>query len=129
MNNIGYAYDNDTHQLNEGIVVLPVDSDNDGTISDSEKFYDTKDVLVKAIGEDKYPSPPARDLYLVAKGVPTDTVLVAFLEYVLTQGQKYNVPAGYIEMSTEKVQFGLKRLGIAAADSVAVSDVTAVQAE
>lgn len=123
LNNIGYAYDNDTHQLNPGLNVLPIDGDGDGVISPGESFYETKDVLVKAIGDDKYPSPPARDLYMVTNGIPKDAAVVAFLHYILTKGQKYNVPAGYIEMSTEKVQFGLERLGIvaAAADSVAVS--------
>lgn len=110
LNNIGYAYDNDTHLPNEGLTVLPIDTDNDGQISDEESFYDTKDDIIEAIANDRYPSPPARDLYLVTNGVPTDPVVVAFLEYVLTRGQRLNVPAGYIGMSDEKVQSSLALL-------------------
>lgn len=110
LNNIGYAYDNDTHLPNDGILVLPIDADANGTITPDEQFYDTKDQLVAAIAEDKYPSPPARDLYLVTKGVPTDPVVVAFLRYVLAEGQAKNEPAGYIAMSDEKIARSLALL-------------------
>lgn len=102
-NNIGYAYDNDTHKPNDGILVMPIDIDGNGRITPDERFYETKDRFIEAIAEDKYPSPPARDLYLVTKGVPTDSVTVAFIKYVLGKGQEKNVPAGYIGMSEEKV--------------------------
>ena len=112
MNNIGYAYDNDTHRPNEGLLVLPIDVDGDGVISVEESFYDTKEAFVAAIAAGRYPSPPARDLYLVSKGVPERPVVKAFLQYVLTEGQKYNEPVGYISMSEDKVQESLSKLGV-----------------
>lgn len=113
-NNIGYAYDNDTHKPNDGILVMPIDIDGNGRITPDEQFYDTKDRIVEAISQDKYPSPPARDLYLVTKGVPTDSITVAFIKYVLGKGQEKNIPAGYIGMSEEKVQKSLDMLDAAA---------------
>lgn len=110
-NNIGYAYDNDSHKLNTDLQIFPVDSDGDGSISADEQFYDLKDNVTKAIAEGRYPSPPARDLYLVTKGVPTDPVVVAFLKYVLTDGQKKNEPVGYIEITQEKIEKSLNLLG------------------
>ena len=109
-NNIGYAYNNDTHKLNDGLEIFPVDANEDGTITDDEKFYDVKESVTKAIAEGKYPSPPARDLYLVTKGVPTDPVVKAFLQYVLTDGQKKNDPVGYIKISQDKLDKALKTL-------------------
>jgi phosphate transport system substrate-binding protein len=109
-NNIGYAYNNDTHKLNDGLEIFPVDANEDGTITDDEKFYDVKESVTKAIAEGKYPSPPARDLYLVTKGVPTDPVVKAFLQYVLTDGQKKNAPVGYIKISQDKLDKALQRL-------------------
>ncbi len=109
-NNIGYAYDNDTHVLNEGLEIFPVDADGDGKISDEERFYAKKEDITKAIAEDRYPSPPARDLYLVSKGVPTDPVVAAFLKYVLTKGQEKNDPVGYIKISQDKLDKALERL-------------------
>lgn len=109
-NNIGYAYDNDSHQLNADLQIFPVDVDGNGSISADEQFYAKKEDVTKAIADGKYPSPPARDLYLVSKGVPTDPVLVAFLKYVLTDGQKKNEPVGYIEIPQEKIEKSLKLL-------------------
>ena len=65
---------------------------------------------MKAVADNKYPSPPARDLYLVSNGVPTNPAVVAFLEYILTEGQKECAPAGYIGLSDEKLQKGLTQL-------------------
>ena len=110
LNNIGYAYDEKSRKPNPGLLVVPVDRDNDGVISSEEYFYDTKDDFIAAVSENKYPSPPARDLYLVSHGVPTNPVLVAFLEYVLGDGQCHNVPAGYIGIDEEKLQRGRELL-------------------
>ncbi len=110
MNNIGYAYDNDTHKLNDGLLILPLDSNNDGQITPDEDFYALKDSVTKAIAEDRYPSPPARDLYLVSKGVPKNAAVREFLRYVLTDGQVKNAPTGYIEISSEKIKNELELL-------------------
>lgn len=110
LNNIGYAYDEKSRKPNPGLLVVPVDRDNDGVIGSDEYFYDTKDDFIAAVSENKYPSPPARDLYLVSHGVPTNPVVVAFLEYVLGDGQCHNVPAGYIGIDEEKLQRGRELL-------------------
>jgi phosphate transport system substrate-binding protein len=110
LNNIGYAYDNNTLKPLPGIRVLPVDGNNNGKIDPDEDFYASKDQITKAIAEGRYPSPPARDLYLVTKGLPTSPVVIAFLKYVLTDGQKLNAPVGYIEIPQEKLDKALAKL-------------------
>lgn len=110
LNNIGYAYDTKTGKPNPGILVAPIDVNGNGQIDPEEDFYDTKADVVKAIADGRYPSPPARDLYFVSKGVPTDPVVVAFLRYILTDGQKENSPQGYIEIPQEKLDASLKLL-------------------
>lgn len=110
LNNIGYAYDAKTKKPNPGILVAPIDVNNNGKIDPEENFYDTKDKLAKAIADGKYPSPPARDLYLVAHGNPKNPVVVAFLKYVLTEGQKFAAPQGYISISKDKLAKELKQL-------------------
>ena len=109
-NNIGYVYDEQTRKPNPGILVLPLDVNNNGQIDPEEQFYDTKDDIVQAISEGKYPSPPARDLYLVSKGKPTNPAVIAFLKYILTDGQQYNGPVGYIALEQEKLDKGLEQI-------------------
>ena len=109
-NNIAYAYDLKTKKPNPGILVLPIDVNNNGRIDASENFYATSNQLISAIAQGKYPSPPARDLYLVANGKPTNPAVVAFLKFILTEGQKYNVPNGYISLSKDKLNKGIAKL-------------------
>ncbi|MDR1584424.1 MAG: PstS family phosphate ABC transporter substrate-binding protein [Prevotellaceae bacterium] len=110
LNNIGYVYDEASRKPNPGMLPLPIDVNNNGVLDPDEVFYDTKDNLIKAIGEDRYPSPPARDLYLVSKGKPAKPEVVEFIKYVLSEGQKNNIPAGYISIPKEKLQRGLREL-------------------
>ncbi|MBQ0030966.1 MAG: PstS family phosphate ABC transporter substrate-binding protein [Bacteroidales bacterium] len=110
LNNIGYAYDNNTLKPLPGIRVLPVDANANGKIDPEEDFYASKDQLTKAIADGKYPSPPARDLYLVSNGVPTNPAAVAFLKYALTEGQKANEGVGYITIPQEKLDAALQKL-------------------
>lgn len=109
-NNIAYAYDFKTKRPNPGILVLPIDVNNNGKIDAAENFYGTSTQLIAAIADGKYPSPPARDLYLVSNGKPTNPVVVAFLKFILTEGQKYNVPNGYIILPKEKLNKGIAKL-------------------
>ena len=106
-NNLAFAYNMTTRMPNPGIVVLPIDVNDNGRIDDEERFYDTKDLVIEAIAAGIYPSPPARDLYMVTNGIPQNPALIAFLKFILTEGQQYNVPVGFISLSEEKLQEGL----------------------
>jgi len=108
--NIGYAYDAGNKLPNKNIVVLPIDIDGNGKIDASENFCSTKDQVVTAIETGVYPSPPARDLYLVTNGKPQNPNVVKFIRYILKDGQKENIPAGYVGMSSESISESLKRL-------------------
>ena len=109
-NNIAYAYDLKTKRPNPGILVLPIDINKNGKIDAAENFYTTSNQLITAIAQGKYPSPPARDLYLVSNGKPTNPVVKEFLKYILTVGQKYNVPNGYISLPKSKLNNGIEKL-------------------
>lgn len=111
-NNIGFVYDSKTHLPIEGVRVLPIDTDGNGRIDPEEDFYATSDDLARTISQGLYPTPPARNLYLVSRGVPTDPVVRAFLDYVIGQGQDRNAEAGFIAISAEQAADVHTRLGI-----------------
>lgn len=108
-NNLSYAYDEKSRKTNPGIAIIPMDVDGNGIIENHELFYDTKDQVIQAIMDDKYPSPPARDLYLVSNGTPDKPEVIAFIQYILTRGQEHNVPSGYISLSQAKLDEGLAK--------------------
>lgn len=111
-NNLSYAYDEKSRKPNKGLVIFPMDVNGNGQVDPEESFYDTKDNIIKAIAEGRYPSPPARELYLVSNGKPQKPEVLAFLEYILTKGQELNVPLGYININQNELNVSLKKLGM-----------------
>lgn len=109
-NNLAYAYDPQTHRPQDNLAILPIDSDMDGCIDESEDCYETKEKLVNAIEQDLFPTPPARNLYFVSKGAPKDSASLAFLQYVLKEGQRFNEPAGYVRISGKMQSENMKTL-------------------
>ena len=109
-NNIAYAYDLKTKRPHAGILVFPIDVNNNGKVDGAENFYVTSSQLISAIAQGKYPSPPSRELYLVSNGKPTKPAVIAFLKYILTQGQKENVPNGYIGVSSSALKASIAKL-------------------
>lgn len=109
-NNIGYVYDSKTKKQLAGIKVLPIDINNDGKITPDENFYDSMDDLITAVANGKYPSPPARELYFVSHGKPQKEVVIKFLNWILTDGQKYVNESGYITLSKETITAELKKI-------------------
>ena len=102
-NNVNYAYDMKTRKTYEGLTVIPLDQNGNRIIDPEEKFYDNLDSLVQAIQNGRYPTPPARDLYFVARGKPTNPVVITFLEWILTDGQKYVHESGYVQLADTKI--------------------------
>ena len=109
-NNINYAYDTKSKRQIQGIRVIPIDLNNNRSLDENESFYDTRDELITAIASGEYPSPPARDLHLVAHGRPVRQIVLAFINWILGEGQQYLSESGYITLSEEKIRDGLNKL-------------------
>jgi len=109
-NNLNYAYDNSTGKPIDGLTLAPIDLNSNGQVDENEDFYDTKAGFLDAVASGAYPSPPARDLYVVAKdefkGLAKD-----FVQWILTDGQQYVSETGYVGLTSEKLQEGLTKLG------------------
>jgi phosphate transport system substrate-binding protein len=109
-NNLNFVYDMTTRKPYDGIDVVPIDLNGNGKIDPEEDFYGSLDRVMDAIRNGKYPSPPARDLYFVSAGKPINKVVLAFLNWILTDGQKYLSEAGYVPVSQDKLKVGLEKL-------------------
>ena len=109
-NNIAYAYDINTKKPYRHIAVMPLDLNGNGRIDPEEDFYSTSTELNAAIADGRYPSPPARNLFLVSNGIPEKPEVLAFLEFILTDGQEYAPEVGYIGLSEELLEEELTKL-------------------
>jgi len=110
-NNLNFAYDARTKKPVEGLEICPIDLDGNGRLDPAEAVYASRDDLIKAIAANVYPSPPARELYFVVKGKPSNALLVEFIRWVLTEGQKYAPEQGYLPLGPERIARGLAALG------------------
>ena len=109
-NNLGFVYEMQTRKVYAGLAVIPIDLNENGVIDPDENFYGTMDQVMKAINDGKYPSPPARDLYFVSGGKPESPLVKAFLQWVLTDGQKYVSEAGYVNIKPDQIAKELQKL-------------------
>lgn len=98
-NNLNYAYDFTTGRPVEGAKVVPLDINRNWT-ADPNEVYETKEAAVTAVNQGDYPSPPARDLYLVTQGQPGE-LAAAFIKWVLTEGQQHVPEMGYVALSPD----------------------------
>ncbi len=98
--NLNSVFDLTTGKLVQGAVVPPVDINSDGK-ADPNEYYQTKDEAVKVIADGTYPSPPARFENLATKGKPTGLTL-AFIQWILTDGQKMLGQAGYVPLTAQQ---------------------------
>ncbi|HUL21076.1 MAG TPA: substrate-binding domain-containing protein [Thermodesulfobacteriota bacterium] len=108
-NNLNYAFDLKTGLPPKGLRVVPVDLNENGKI-DPEEDLPSKSRAIQAIASGVYPSPPARDLYLLTKdgfkGLTRE-----FIQWILTEGQKYVDETGYIQLKKTQVSAALRMLG------------------
>ncbi|HEY8402662.1 MAG TPA: phosphate ABC transporter substrate-binding protein, partial [Cytophagaceae bacterium] len=109
-NNVIYVYDLASRKKFDGIEVIPIDINGNDKIDEEEKFYDNLEAITTAIGDGRYPSPPARELYFISKGKPENQAVLKFLEWVLVDGQKFIDQAGYIKLPQESINNELNKL-------------------
>lgn len=108
-NNLNYAYDMKTGAPLPGIAVVPIDVNENGRI-DREESLRTKKEAMEAVLSGRYPSPPARDLYLVTKDAFAGPAKI-FVEWILTDGQKYIDEVGYLKIGSAQMKEALRKTG------------------
>jgi len=108
-NNLNYAYDSETGSPVMGIQVVPLDVNGNGQVDPGEAL-DLKEQALEAVRNGEYPSPPARELYLVTNGQPQGLVR-EFILWVISNGQAYVSETGYIPISGEKLELERQKLG------------------
>ncbi|KAF0237780.1 MAG: phosphate transport system substrate-binding [Prolixibacteraceae bacterium] len=109
-NNTIYLYDNETGNKNKGIEAIPIDINENGVVDAEEANYDKLGQILDAIAAGKFPSPPARDLYLVSKGKPQKQATLDFLKWVITKGQAFVQEAGYVPLNISTLDEQLSKL-------------------
>jgi phosphate transport system substrate-binding protein len=107
-NNLGYVFDNATGKPVAGAIPAPIDKDGNGQAGPDE-LIQSKAQAVDMIVQGKYPEPPARVENLVTNGKPTG-LTQAFLQWILTDGQKFVGEAGYVPLSQDQLNTAMQKI-------------------
>ena len=108
-NNLNFAYDLKTGQPVPGLQIVPIDVNENGRIDPNERLGNKREAI-SAVESGVYPSPPARDLYLVTKESFKGPVKV-FVQWILTDGQRYTDEVGYLKIGEKQIDEALKKIG------------------
>jgi phosphate transport system substrate-binding protein len=106
--NLNSVFDLSSGKMIAGIVIPPIDVNTNGK-ADAEETYKGKEDAFNAVANGTYPSPPARFENLATKGKPTGLTL-AFIQWILTDGQQYLEQAGYVPLTAEQQAESLAKL-------------------
>jgi phosphate transport system substrate-binding protein len=106
--NLNSVFDAASGNPVQGIVVPPIDINANG-VTDANESFQSKDAAVKVIADGTYPTPPSRFENLATKGKPTGLVL-AFIQWILTDGQPYLDQAGYVRLTPEQQAESMAKL-------------------
>jgi phosphate transport system substrate-binding protein len=107
-NNLNYAFDASSGRAVQGAFIVPLDNNGNGEM-DPDEWFESKGQAVRAVAEGFYPSPPARDLNLVTFGEPSG-IVQDFIEWILTDGQRYVNEVGYIGLNSEQLKNELGKI-------------------
>lgn len=106
--NLNSIFDLSSGDLVTGIIIPPIDIDKNGK-ADAIETYKVKGDAFGAVANGTYPSPPARFENLATKGKPTGLTL-AFIEWILNDGQQYLESAGFVPLTAEQQAESLAKL-------------------
>jgi phosphate transport system substrate-binding protein len=107
--NLNSVFDVSSGKLVAGGLLPPIDANGNGLVDGADEYYQSKTDAVAAVSSGKYPSPPSRFENLATLGKP-DGLKLAFIKWILTDGQKYLDAAGYVPLTPDQQAESLKKI-------------------
>ena len=102
--------DFENQNIVENIKLLPVDRNGNGLIDYNEKIYDDYNSFSRGIWIGKYPRALLSNVYSVATDQPENVNEVAFIKWVLSQGQKFLYDNDYSDLLVSERQSSTDKL-------------------
>ncbi len=102
--------DPSTQELASGISLLPIDRNGNGIIDYSEKIYDNANDFMRGVWIGKYPRALVSNIYAVSSSTATDQGDVAFVKWILADGQEYLSDNGFSELMASERSAGIDGL-------------------
>jgi glycine cleavage system H lipoate-binding protein len=88
----------DGQSIPDNIKLLPIDKNGNGRIDHFEKIYRDQNAFMRGVWIGKYPSALCRNIYSVSSAKPESETEIAFLKWILTDGQQFLNQNGYFDL-------------------------------
>lgn len=108
--NLSYAFQKPRGERTENIHIAPFDLDFDNTIGRIEKPFSDLETAHRSVWLGIYPESLCRDLALGSLGKPSDPAIMAFLNYVINEGQNYVKEIGLCELNSVSLRYARESL-------------------
>lgn len=96
-NNLGFVYDIATRKVADSLAVIPLDLNENGRIDADERIYGTLDQVIAYIEKTNNAKIPFDNVNVVFDKQPKNAAAGLFLQWVLTEGQKFNHEFGFVD--------------------------------
>jgi glycine cleavage system H lipoate-binding protein/ABC-type phosphate transport system substrate-binding protein len=101
---------NDGKSMVSNIALLPIDKNGNGKIDSFEKIFGTLDEFNRGVWIGKYPASLSRNIYTVVSSKPENASEIAFLAWVLNDGQLFLGNNGYFDLVSGERQAKMELL-------------------
>ena len=108
----------ENQSLIENLSLLPIDKNGNGTIDYMENIYADLNTFHRGVWIGKYPKMLVSNIYAVSSVQPANETELAFLKWVLIDGQKYMTASGFSELASSESQSQLDKMNFAAVNLV-----------
>ena len=94
----------------ENLSLLPIDKNGNGVIDFNEKIYDDVNNFTRGVWIGKYPKALFSNIYTVASVAPSEASEIAFIKWVISDGQKFLSVNGYSDLLVSERQSATDKL-------------------
>jgi len=96
-------------RMADHIMIIPIDKNANGKLDYMENIYSDLDAFSRGVWIGKYPKDLTNDIYAVSSAQPADETQIAFLSWVLIEGQVALALNGFSELVYSEVQSKLDK--------------------
>jgi glycine cleavage system H lipoate-binding protein/ABC-type phosphate transport system substrate-binding protein len=102
--------DSGNQNMVDQIKLVPIDKNRNGKIDYMEAIYDNLEEFSRGVWIGKYPKALSGNIYSVSYAKPKNQAELAFLNWVLTDGQQYLNANGYIDLVINERQSQMDKI-------------------
>lgn len=97
-------------KIADNVKLMPIDRNSNGTIDYNEKIYDDLNLFSRGVWIGKYPKALFSNIYSVSSVPPGNETEVAFLKWIITDGQQFLFNNGFSDLLISERQTTIDKL-------------------